>query len=366
MIRQPHTSVALLPANGMPEHEMRSHEDIAKRLARLLDLPYSGVYGAGDTSRPYLVPADTLELSEAAALGVHSEADLFGGIVAQPYMGGKTISHPLFRQARYRPPGWSNRLSAMAADAILPGYSAFSKADAIGAGEELLEAGPIRIKPVQAKAGRGQKVVHDRQSLHDAISGLDETDLEQWGLVLERNLKDVATYSVGQVRVAGMVASYWGTQNLTRDNDGEMVYGGSDLYVVRGDYEELLEHQPQPAMQKVIEQARQYEAAALATLSGLVISRRNYDVAQGVDAQGNRHSGVLEQSWRIGGASAAEVAALEAFAADPALRAVSASTLERYGRDTQTLADADLIYSGENADTGFLRKYVRIDPHEHD
>lgn len=365
MIRQPHTSVALLPARGMPEHELRSHEHVATRLARLLDLPYSGVYGAGDTGRPYLVPADTLELSEAAALGVHSEADLFGGIVAQPYMGGKTISHPLVHDARHCPPGWSAELSNMAADAILPGYSAFSKADAIAAGEELLEAGPIRIKPVRAKAGRGQKVIGDPQALHDAVRSLDDADLEQWGLVFERNLKDVATYSVGQVRVAGMVASYWGTQNLTRDNDGEMVYGGSDLYVVRGDYEELLDHQPEPAMRRVIDQARQYEAAALATLSGLIVSRRNYDVAQGVDAEGHRHSGVLEQSWRIGGASAAEVAALEAFAADPALRAVSASTIERYGRDAPTPADASLIYSGEDAETGYLCKYVRVQSHEH-
>ena len=46
---------------------------------------------------------------------------------------------------------------------------------------------------------------------------------------------------------------------------------------------------------------------------GFFASRRNYDVAQGVDAAGRRRSGVLEQSWRLGGASGAEIAALEAF-----------------------------------------------------
>jgi len=42
--------------------------------------------------------------------------------------------------------------------------------------------------------------------------------------VLEEELGDVTTYSVGQVRVAGLVASYCGTQSLTTDNSGATVY----------------------------------------------------------------------------------------------------------------------------------------------
>ena len=50
------------------------------------------------------------------------------------------------------------------------------------------------------------------------------------------------------------------------------------------------------------------------------------------DAVGRRRSGVLEQSWRAGGASGAEIAALEAFRADPSLPSVRAITREVYGR----------------------------------
>src|SRR5262249_20209871 len=41
---------------------------------------------------------------------------------------------------------------------------------------------------------------------------------------------------------------------------------------------------------------------------GFAASRRNYDVAQGIDADGWPQSGVLEPSWHVGGASSAELA----------------------------------------------------------
>ena len=77
-------------------------------------------------------------------------------------------------------------------------------------------------------------------------------------------------------------------------------------------------------------QARVYDAAT-SVFPGLFASRRNYDVAQGANARGQWRSGVLEQSWRVGGATGAEIAALEAFRADPGLQVVHTSTVEVYG-----------------------------------
>src|SRR5499427_910266 len=73
---------------------------------------------------------------------------------------------------------------------------------------------------------------------------------------------------------------------------------------------------------------------------GFAASRRNYDVAQGIGADGRRRSGVLEPSWRIGGASSAELAALAAFARDPSLKIVRASHLEEYGEGRRAPAGA--------------------------
>jgi hypothetical protein len=93
------------------------------------------------------------------------------------------------------------------------------------------------------------------------------------------------------------------------------------------------------------------------------VSRRNYDVAQGLDAAGRRRSGVLEQSWRVGGASGAEIAALEAFRADPALRLVRASTHEVYGEGAAPPPPgAAVYYRGTDEQVGPLAKYALVEP----
>jgi hypothetical protein len=62
--------------------------------------------------------------------------------------------------------------------------------------------------------------------------------------------------------------------------------------------------------------ARRYDEA-MVEYPGFMASRRNYDVGQGLDTDGRPRLGVLESSWRIGGASSAELVALAAFAKDP-------------------------------------------------
>src|SRR5690606_35220237 len=115
--------------------------------------------------------------------------------------------------------------------AVLQGFTSFSLDDAHEAGKRLLQYGPLRIKPVHATAGRGQVLVSDLDELARALKALPTDRLADCGVVLEEHLEEVKTYSVGQVRLANLVASYVGTQHLTPDNQGEMVYGGSDLIV---------------------------------------------------------------------------------------------------------------------------------------
>jgi hypothetical protein len=92
-------------------------------------------------------------------------------------------------------------------------------------------------------------------------------------------------------------------------------------------------------------------------------SRRNYDIARGLDAEGRPRCGVLEQSWRIGGASGAEVAALEAFRAEPTLRAVRAGTVEVYGEAAPPPPGAALYFQGVDQRDGLLTKYAFAEPH---
>ena len=79
---------------------------------------------------------------------------------------------------------------------------------------------------------------------------------------------------------------------------------------------------------------------------------------------GRRCCGVLEQSWRIGGASPAEIVALEAFRAEPSLHAVRASCIEVYG-DNKTPPDAVVHFTGVDDRVGPMTKYTLVAAYDH-
>jgi hypothetical protein len=86
-------------------------------------------------------------------------------------------------------------------------------------------------------------------------------------------------------------------------------------------------------------------------------------VVQGVDRRGKTRSGVLESSWRSGGASGAEVAALLRFRNDPSCTHLRVRTVEHYGGG-QPPPGADILFRGTDPEEGELLKYVIVEnPH---
>ncbi len=344
-------------------HEVATRREIARRIARLKgfrlaeELPQ-----AAWPTQTYLIPCETLVGVDAAErLGVRSTDDFFGGVVPEAFVATKAISHPLYSPDAVAPAGWNPDFYPMVAKAVLPGYTAYSREDAALAAERLLPLGALRIKPVAATGGRGQTVVHDRTAFNAVLAVMDNDALREHGVVLEHDLSEVETLSVGQVCVAGMVVSYFGRQLLTPDNQGAMVYGGSDLMAVRGGFDALLATLPFGAIRTAVEHALVYDVAVKACFSGFFASRTNYDVALGVNAVGQRCSGVLEQSWRMGGASPAEIAALEAFHADKGLKTLRASCIEKFG-PTKALPEYSVVYyQGDDPEVGLLTKYAVLD-----
>jgi hypothetical protein len=67
---------------------------------------------------------------------------------------------------------------------------------------------------------------------------------------------------------------------------------------------------------------------------------------------------VLESSWRAGGATSAELAALAAFAQDPALQIIEASAVEEFGADAKAPPDAVIHFQGEDPEAGPLLRYT--------
>ncbi len=282
------------------------------------------------------------------------------------FVATKAISHPTVEPGAAAPVGWSHEFGHRIRDAVLPGFTVFSAADADVACRRLLAEGPVRVKPVREKGGRGQTVVRDARELAPLVEAVDPQELATYGLVLEENLEKVETRSVGQVRVADLVISYFGTQRLTPDNHGNLAYGGTDLLAARGGFDSLLSLPLPDGAQEAVAQARIYDGAAMRSFPGMIVSRRNYDIAIGLVGNGRRRTGVLEQSWRMGGASGAELAVVEGFRADPSARALRAATIEVYGEGYSPPPGATVYFNGIDDRTGPLLKYSMLEPHDDD
>jgi hypothetical protein len=353
---------AVDPANYCSGHELATRRALAVRIAALKGVTYFGeVDGPAPPEGPrYFIPSDTLGSAQALAAGIRHEGDLFGGVVPFPYVATKAISHGLDQPGAAAPAPWVESMALRVARCVLPGCSAFSERDAVRAGIRLLQEGSVRVKPVRATGGNGQSVVSDAAALQRVLASLDH--LESDGVVLERNLQAPRTLSVGQVVVGPQRISYYGLQRLTRNHLGHWVYGGSDLTAVRGGFEAFADMPLEPALRLALDQAACYHASVIESYPGFMASRINYDVAQGVDDAGIWRSGVLEQSWRVGGATGAEVAALEAFRDQPQRAVVRASCFEVFG-EAELPPGACVNYSGIDPVVGRLTKYSFVEPH---
>lgn len=351
-------------ADHASEHERISLLGFAQRLAALLGYDMQGLHEAerAYAGPLYYVPNRTLTCREAAALGIAGPHDLFGGVVPHAFVGTKAISHPLVDEDAKTVSCWNPAFAEQVGDAVLAGFVAFTREDAKRAGMRLLAAGPVRVKEVRASGGRGQCVVRDGAELDAQLAAMDAGEIGAHGVVLEEDLQDVRTFSVGQVQVADLTASYFGVQRLTRSNEGLEVFGGSDLDVVRGGFDALLAQVLAPEIRLAIGQARRYDDAVHACFPGFFASRRNYDVLLGRDGSGRWRSAVLEQSWRVGGATGPEIAALEVFRADASRQRVRAGCFEVYGDAPEPPPHATVYFRGTDPVQGRLTKYTVLQP----
>jgi hypothetical protein len=348
------------PPSFLDRHEGRTICSIAQSIARLKGFHYAGPHEHVrlDAGSLFFVPDDTLLRRDADAVGVRAPKDLYGGIVPYPFVRTKAISHDLIDPTAARPQGWTHAFAERIADVVLPGFTAFTREDARHATRRLLEHGAVRAKQPRAAGGNGQHTLGSMREAEVLLGQLDEQELTTHGLVLELHLDDVRTLSLGRVTLDDTTVAYHGRQRMTRDNAGRCVYGGSDLTCVRGGWRALEASPLASAAKTAVRQARVYDEAM--SEYGVVASRRNYDVGQGVDSAGRARSGVFEASWRVGGATPAEIAALETFARDPSIGVVHASSVEAYGGDVAPPAGAIVHFQGIDPDAGPVVRYSLV------
>jgi len=357
--------VVTVPAPGSrPGHEQTARAAMAKQLATLLGYAFAGDYDPHlpHSGHIYFVPQKTLLREESQQLGIQSEDDLYGGVVPDYFVATKAITHAAIDADAHVPDAWSHHLAEHLRGVVLPGYSAFSAADLRRAAQRLLRHGRVRIKGARGIGGSGQWAAGSESELDDIIEKLDAGELHEHGAVVEQNYELAQTCSIGEVHAAGMRIAYHGVQRVTHNHHGNEVYGGSDLHIVRGGLAELLRRDLPQQVRLAVLQAAGYDAAVGKAFPGFFASRRNYDVLQGLDCDGRFVSGVLEQSWRIGGASPAEIAAIEAFKADPDMHSANASIREIYSAAAPVPPHAHVLFHGIDEHTGWLLKYSVIEP----
>jgi hypothetical protein len=106
-----------------------------------------------------------------------------------------------------------------------------------------------------------------------------------------------------------------------------------------------------------VKQARLYDEA-MSHYPGFIASRRNYDVGQGLDHRNQRWSAVFEASWRVGGATGAEIMALTEFTRDPSVQQVDAAHIEEFGQNRATPPGAVIHFYGDDPQVGPMIRYT--------
>lgn len=122
----------------------------------------------------------------------------------------------------------------------------------------------------------------------------------------------------------------------------------------------MLDRVPMSAGSRVaVAQARRYDAAT-GEYPEFMASRRNYDVAEGIDGTGRKRSGVLEASWRSGGASTAELEALALFMRDPGIQVVEARAVKHFGAGHEPPHRATVHFQGDDPRDGPIVRYTVV------
>ena len=264
-----------------PRHEVETNRALAQWLAQILGWEYGDSHDPDGGHDPYLLPTQTLIGPEALMrLAVKGPEDVWGGYVEHDFICTKAITHGLLNKDAVAPKGWSPLFAKLTRGAVLDGVTVFSLKDARPAAEHLLYTGPIRLKPIHACAGRGQRLIKSLAQFDEIAAAPDAQALFREGVVLEQHLNEVKTQSVGQSFINGKVLSYCGVQHLTHDSEGLEVYGGSDLLVVQGGYIELLRLELPDDVREAVRLAQVFDDAANQAYPSFFASRRNYDIAR--------------------------------------------------------------------------------------
>ncbi|MCR4326362.1 MAG: DUF3182 family protein [Candidatus Roizmanbacteria bacterium] len=287
---------------------------VAQYLARYLNLPYQdSTEPTVGLDRLYTVPAKTLLKSRAHAMGIETEGDFYGAAVEHLGHVGKAILHPTISE--YIPSFYSPLFAREVHPFVLPGLSAFSREDALESFLRLKKASPsdyIRFKAPNESDGHGQYAIATLPEARKFLNALDNSLVQEQGLVLELGVQHPSTISAGFAQIGTDRFSFIADQKNDRGEDGRDRYAGCNVAVVRGSLFDLYRAIPLDTVhQKALESCAQlYEKYSQ---FDPIASRLSFDYVYGHTDMGDEVGGVTDITARLGGTCPALVLAAEAL-----------------------------------------------------
>lgn len=320
---------------------------LATRIATMLGGKVCDLAAANGFPR-YFVPLNALSQPFATEQGIQTLDDLYGSVVQHHLHGHKGVLHKLV-PGGYAPAPYSRSFAQTVTPAVLPGFTAFSPEDAAQAFTELEGQGHVvRYKDPRQANCRGQAVVENADHAKWLAGQLGE-HLSQQGAVLEANLRNPETFNVGLLHFDGKSYSFIGDQRIAKDTKGAETYVGTTLRMVRGGLGQL-------AQAPGLDAAKQWGVRQAQTVGDaydhldVMSSRMELDVIQGTSGDSDETlSGVADPALRPGGASSAELLAIEKLRDNPALSEVSTRVDVHFGTPPKSLiGHKTLFFVGEN------------------
>lgn len=302
--------------SGVPEPYATYIKDrnqaVTAEIASILGIAKTRVLLEGNERKreeAYFVPSKPLKVDQASKLGIREKGDLFGAVVRDMSHGNKSVLHVTIPNSNLAGQAYSSDFAFRIRDAVLPGYTTFSFDEALQAYKILFsEFGSVRVKDPSESDASGQYVFMTEEDLAIFLRQYGTEKLGTEGLIVEANLCETRTLSVGQIFLGADYYSYVGSQNSVT-HEGRSKYGGTKLKMVRGLLTDLAKTEVDSNVTKAISQAERVLNAF--SIYEPILSRANFDVVQGFDGEGRFLSGITDQSFRLGGASPAEVLAIK-------------------------------------------------------
>jgi hypothetical protein len=290
---------------------------VAQDLATYFGIPFLGTQN-GQGGDFYYVPAKTVEASDAIKLGIENSRDLYGAIASKRTATGKSILHPSV--SNITPDFYNPEFAELIQDLVLPGFVGFNPLDILKGYNFFSRSFPARLKLSNESDGLGQFPIQDKLHLEQIIEKIDPSIIAEEGVVLEPELQNPKTISVGFAQIGTKLLSFIAKQkNDVADDDGQLRnrYLGAVVTVVSGDLEQLqtiegLSEIDLEAVTKCIQFNQHYQKNM-----DIIASRLSYDFLFGQNDQGQIFSGITDITGRLGGTCPAIMMALSRLQNNP-------------------------------------------------